>query len=336
MTRPWLAWWTCRKPCDDYGRPAFTWTPHWCSFCLIGTPNGLAARPQLNGGVPAHSGVSRPRSQERWCFGTRSSRSFLCSSMASPCHSSFPTTSAKLYLDPLGCGVLPTTRTSSTAPAGSSTGTSSRNRPSGPTSPLVFTTCIGRSPHARGDNFSSSHLMSGNVGSPPRAWGQRHRGCPVNRIIRFTPTRVGTTRCFNREPPSNSVHPHARGDNINFRPGKIERGGSPPRAWGQHRPFAVDSRSGRFTPTRVGTTWSASLPRLPRAVHPHARGDNSLAATWRAAGTGSPPRAWGQPSLARRVCAGLRFTPTRVGTTPQKPAGRLVCTVHPHARGDNM
>src|SRR5271157_2289393 len=315
MTRPWLAWWTCRKPCDDYGRPAFTWTPHWCSFCLIGTPNGLAARPQLNGGVPAHSGVSRPRSQERWCFGTRSSRSFLCSSMASPCHSSFPTTSAKLYLDPLGCGVLPTTRTSSTAPAGSSTGTSSRNRPSGPTSPLVFTTCIGRSPHARGDNFSSSHLMSGNVGSPPRAWGQRHRGCPVNRIIRFTPTRVGTTSNCDALMSFQPVHPHARGDNIGLSQLTRVAAGSPPRAWGQLGLLLFLDCPARFTPTRVGTTHWPRLGGRREPVHPHARGDNPLLLVAFALGFGSPPRAWGQPLKSQRVVWSVRFTPTRVGTT---------------------
>src|SRR5208282_2736820 len=38
----------CRKPCGDYERRAFTWTPPWYSFCSIGTPNGLAATPQLS------------------------------------------------------------------------------------------------------------------------------------------------------------------------------------------------------------------------------------------------------------------------------------------------
>ena len=85
--------------------------------------------------------VGEPRL--RWCRGDtahHSSRRFLCSRTASPAHWSCPTRSEKLYFAPSRAEGVLSTRTSSTGPAGSSTGSSKRKRPSTPTSPLVFRT----------------------------------------------------------------------------------------------------------------------------------------------------------------------------------------------------
>jgi len=70
---------------------------------------------------------------------------------------------------------------------------------------------------------------------------------------RFTPTRVGTTRHYQRTN------------------GRL-----------------------RFTPTRVGTTNGNMLDIVPRAVHPHTRGDNPFSVGQNSPQTGSPPHAWGQ------------------------------------------
>src|SRR5581483_6786827 len=50
---------------------------------------------------------------------------------------------------------------------------------------------------------------------------------------------------------------------------------------------------------------------------------------------GSPPRAWGQLLGRLPHLFGLRFTPTRVGTTSAPTLRRCSTPVHPHARGDN-
>jgi hypothetical protein len=72
-----------------------------------------------------------------------------------------------------------------------------------------------------------------------------------------------------------------------------------------------------------------------RAVHPHARRDNTKTDTAALVMTGSPPCAWGQPVLVFREGPFVRFTPTRVGAT--SPDSRCIrwLPVHPHACGDN-
>jgi len=52
--------------------------------------------------------------------------------------------------------------------------------------------------------------------------------------------------------------------------------------------------------------------------------------------SGSPPRAWGQPSSSERFGRSRRFTPTGVGTTRRLCYSRLRLSVHPHGRGDNV
>ncbi len=50
---------------------------------------------------------------------------------------------------------------------------------------------------------------------------------------------------------------------------------------------------------------------------------------------GPPPRAWGQRAHGGEDLAGLRSTPTCVGTTRATPTRRRRGGVHPHVRGDN-
>ena|ERR1035437_7648436 len=149
-------------------------------------------------------------------------------------------------------------------------------------------------PHARGDNLGGSAPTIISAGSPPRAWGQLHQRGASGRQERFTPTRVGTTCLAYFSNAVESVHPHARGDNAPLRSKYVAYFGSPPRAWGQ--PVRLQQRrpSARFTPTRVGTTASATLPQTLVPVHPHARGDNSEVGLDLLQIRGSPPRAWGQ------------------------------------------
>ena len=89
-------------------------------------------------------------------------------------------------------------------------------------------------PHVRGDNGEQQPFPLGQIGSPPRAWGQLAAGRMRARDGRFTPTCVGTT-----------LHSLA---------GKVDATGSPPRAWGQLAPNREKRPVNRFTPTCVGTT----------------------------------------------------------------------------------
>src|SRR5208337_1857139 len=208
----------------------------------------------------------------------------------------------------------------------------------------VGTTLVGQGPttwtpvhpHARGDNVAGQNVVNGFGGSPPRAWGQHICTLSIIRLNRFTPTRVGTTHETSCWASGQAVHPHARGDNAfaNLFPFTIV--GSPPRAWGQL--LALDARRpcGRFTPTRVGTTWNSAAAERRYPVHPHARGDNTFDCSTEPCSSGSPPRAWGQHQVNRVPGASDRFTPTRVGTTAARHSNAPATTVHPHARGDNL
>src|SRR5260221_8363377 len=67
-------------------------------------------------------------------------------------------------------------------------------------------------PHARGDDAFVQRREASFRGSPPRAWGRRGHLHDRAGLIRFTPTRVGTTSGCRCSCCSWAVHPHARGD----------------------------------------------------------------------------------------------------------------------------
>ena len=152
-------------------------------------------------------------------------------------------------------------------------------------------------------------------GSPPHAWGQCVYLSQPIRIIRFTPTCVGTIDVNPFILFMASVHPHMRGDNDLLRIPTEKEIGSPPHAWGQ---------------------WTCPTPCPIRPpVHPHMRGDNSRYTLGSAAEAGSPPHAWGQCQGIPGNIPSRRFTPTCVGTIINHAVNRIAQAVHPHMRGDN-
>ena len=190
-------------------------------------------------------------------------------------------------------------------------------------------------PHGRGDNRHVLRRFVWRRGSPPRAWGQfgcRLWGLPRRR---FTPMGVGTITRRLADARRATVHPHGRGDNVRRSRTRVERRGSPPRAWGQSIVDAGEDRNLRFTPTGVGTISGALCALVRASVHPHGRGDNFSIMSRKFASVGSPPRAWGQSDSARRRAVRGRFTPTGVGTMLVPVQKTMRTAVHPHGRGDN-
>jgi hypothetical protein len=90
----------------------------------------------------------------------------------------------------------------------------------------------------------------------------------------------------------------------------------------------------RFTPTCVGNSCTARLPRRSRRVHPHVRGEFGRIPTTSPLPTGSPPRAWGIWRAAARLGFVHRFTPTCVGNSNTNKQTELNAPVHPHVRGE--
>ena len=111
--------------------------------------------------------------------------------------------------------------------------------------------------------------------------------------------------------------------------------GSPPRVWGKRSDGRSNSRSSRFTPTRVGKTPMTAVGVGRKTVHPHACGENTGKTRIFFRLRGSPPRVWGKLALCKYPIALWRFTPTRVGKTSELIPHHTARTVHPHACGEN-
>src|SRR5690606_27976461 len=108
-----------------------------------------------------------------------------------------------------------------------------------------------------------------------------------------------------------------------------------PRAWGQLVLAAIEVLRSLVHPHARGDNDHNRLVAEIQRVHPHARGDNVGGYVERHQMTGSPPRAWGQRPVEVAQVDGVRFTPTRVGTTRRSSSPSTSGSVHPHARGDN-
>jgi len=111
-----------------------------------------------------------------------------------------------------------------------------------------------------------------------------------------------------------AVHPHVRGDDVIQEFHLASHDGSPPRAWGRCFGRINPLSQLRFTPTCVGTMTLMTRKLIDAAVHPHVRGDDTASPSGEMAYHGSPPRAWGRWRLRELATAGIRFTPTCVGT----------------------
>ena len=146
---------------------------------------------------------------------------------------------------------------------------------------------------------------------------------------------MGTIRGRRQRHPTQSVHPHGRGDNVAHARRSDRSTGSPPRAWGQLLAAGHSGLTARFTPTGVGTIWTLYAASTITSVHPHGRGDNAQHRQRGFGQHGSPPRAWGQCLSVQRSKDGWRFTPTGVGTILFRKWCSTPETVHPHGRGDN-
>ena len=113
----------------------------------------------------------------------------------------------------------------------------------------------------------------------------------------------------------NAVHPHARGEYSMPMASICCRFGSPPRPWGIRSQRRRVEFPPRFTPTRVGNTWTTVVSVARTTVHPHTRGEYSFC--WNSLSwlIGSPPHAGGILAAERLDDDRARLTPTRVGNT---------------------
>ncbi len=209
-------------------------------------------------------------------------------------------------------------------------------------------------PHVRGEARDFPANPPTRSGSPPRAWGSWQWQREWRAGPRFTPTCVGKLSSLGSATPSETVHPHVRGEALvldDIRPGQtvhphvrgeapveglshISQGGSPPRAWGSCSQATPRRSTRRFTPTCVGKLGSCSPGSPFSAVHPHVRGEAVRSSAIGTRRSGSPPRAWGSCLRRARVPVRRRFTPTCVGKLDSAGKPDEDAAVHPHVRGE--
>ena len=110
--------------------------------------------------------------------------------------------------------------------------------------------------------------------------------------------------------------------------------GSSPHPWGIRFLSVGEQGIQRFIPTSVGNTRWARFPITRTTVHPHIRGEYCIRTDIIRCALGSSPHPWGilfRQTLERQC---LRFIPTSVGNTCAPCRAYLLCTVHPHIRGE--
>ncbi len=133
-----------------------------------------------------------------------------------------------------------------------------------------------------------------------------------------------------------TVHPHARGEHLEWAFFTTDLVGSSPRPWGTHRHRPASAGRPRFIPTPVGNTSRPGGKRGASSVHPHARGEHARCLTLRFWRYGSSPRPWGTLLGVARLRGVPRFIPTPVGNTPHRAGKGWTAPVHPHARGEHI
>ncbi|BAO44416.1 hypothetical protein TBH_C1497 [Thiolapillus brandeum] len=171
-------------------------------------------------------------------------------------------------------------------------------------------------PHGRGEHVSDDWAGYFHHGSSPRAWGTRGWSVVSARLARFIPTGVGNTSL------NSSI--------------VIAVGGSSPRAWGTRLASCAWQHAERFIPTGVGNTVEVIGPRQINTVHPHGRGEHSMAPALPHNLNGSSPRAWGTHRAVVGEAEHARFIPTGVGNTNTSNCSSGFRSVHPHGRGEHQ
>ena len=131
-----------------------------------------------------------------------------------------------------------------------------------------------------------------------------------------------------------SVHPHRRGERLQWLRSGHPSSGSSPQAWGTDPCFWLLWPHQRFIPTGVGNGRTCRQPQTAASVHPHRRGERSVTSAMAAACSGSSPQAWGTGAwnLAHRPLG--RFIPTGVGNGMSRTTEDTAGSVHPHRRGE--
>ena len=110
--------------------------------------------------------------------------------------------------------------------------------------------------------------------------------------------------------------------------------GTSPRTWGNLFKRDPHIRRARYIPTHVGKSSEMLTVAEGLTVHPHARGEIYREAFAHTLMGGTSPRTWGNLSPGRIASVVQRYIPTHVGKSGSPSLLSVMCSVHPHARGE--
>ena len=131
--------------------------------------------------------------------------------------------------------------------------------------------------------------------------------------MRFIPTFVGNFWFRFSKYYVTSVHPHIRGELLVQILQVLRYLGSSPHSWGTSEKISPSMILNRFIPTFVGNLCWTNWPALGIPVHPHIRGELTVAAGAKKTFSGSSPHSWGTFQKTSEKTNEIRFIPTFVG-----------------------
>ena len=98
----------------------------------------------------------------------------------------------------------------------------------------------------------------------------------VARLARLIPTHAGKTPSRDSESPTNTAHPHSRGENARVSRRVPQALGSSPLTRGKPRRWPLRHRAQGLIPTHAGKTPQLRASARRTKAHPHSRGENGV------------------------------------------------------------
>ena len=173
-------------------------------------------------------------------------------------------------------------------------------------------------------------------GSSPRVRGKLAGNIRAEASRRLIPARAGKTRLMRFQELRRRAHPRACGENGGTTLHMLRHRGSSPRVRGKRCGGRSWSRCIGLIPARAGKTAAMRLAFSETGAHPRACGENSTAALYRTAASGSSPRVRGKRPKAPDRDARRGLIPARAGKTRRRSRRAAGSRAHPRACGENV
>ncbi len=168
-------------------------------------------------------------------------------------------------------------------------------------------------PRARGEQRRSATHGWGAGGSSPRTRGTDRDRLADGQQARFIPAHAGNSATSAPRRRAGSVHPRARGEQRRRRRDLWCEAGSSPRTRGTVLKLGRAQFISRFIPAHAGNRPRRPPPTAAPAVHPRARGEQTIRSIAKTESAGSSPRTRGTDFFPPPPPEKERFIPAHAG-----------------------